>query len=112
MLAFKLNPQAALDAPRVCVCESMPTFFMENANPRFQVQSNADGNFIFVEDGIADETIKSLKKMGHEGVTLTKGHIRAVFGRGQVIQVHNTEAGRVYSAGSDMRGDGHAVPLL
>ena len=35
-----------------------------------------------------------------------------MFGRGQIIRLHYDEGQRVYSAGSDPRGDGMAFPLL
>ncbi|KAF3941006.1 Gamma-glutamyltranspeptidase [Dactylella cylindrospora] len=94
MLAFKFNPQVALDAPRLCI------------------GGMALDNSVMIEDGIPESTVEELRKMGHTGAQLVKGNERAVFGRGQIIRVHYDEGRRVYSAGSDMRGDGQAVPLL
>lgn len=99
MLVFGLNPQEALDAPRICI-----------------EPSGADGvdtretEEIYLEEGISDEVVKGLKKLGHN-VFVLKDFDRGLFGRGQVIR-HNVEDGTtVWSAGSDIRGDGHASPL-
>jgi len=50
-----------------------------------------------------------LREMGHDVVKLN-GLQRMMFGRGQIIRVHGDEGRIVYSAGSDMRGDGAAYP--
>ncbi|KAI0479719.1 gamma-glutamyltranspeptidase [Xylaria cf. heliscus] len=95
-----LNPQQALDAPRICIGAGMPE----------------DGKVIdakvFVEDGMPEETVEGLRKLGHD-VQVLKGMARAKFGRGQIIRwttdpVENDIG--VWSAGSDMRGDGAAYP--
>ncbi|KAF2967729.1 hypothetical protein GQX73_g5810 [Xylaria multiplex] len=95
-----LNPQQALDAPRVCIGAGMPE----------------DGKVIdakvFVEEGMPEETIEGLKKLGHD-VAVLRGMARAKFGRGQIIRwttdpIENDIG--VWSAGSDMRGDGAAYP--
>lgn len=97
MLAFKYNPQAALDAPRFCIgAEYMP----------------GDGNkrTVFLEEGIKESVCEELRKMGHEA-KLVSGFERGVFGRGQVIRSHAEEGSIVYSGGSDPRGDGAAFPV-
>ncbi|KAL7272847.1 hypothetical protein RUND412_004330 [Rhizina undulata] len=95
MVAFGMSPQAAVDAPRICIGMNYdPTVLVVN-----------------VEEGISAETVEELKKRGHD-VKVVTGYGRGVFGRGQVIRAHyDKEDGnrRVYSAGSDLRGDGHAV---
>ncbi|QSS64472.1 gamma-glutamyltranspeptidase [Histoplasma capsulatum] len=53
---------------------------------------------------------EELKELGHN-VEVLKGFKRGMFGRGQVIRCHYDEQKRVYSAGSDMRGDGEAFPV-
>ncbi|KAH0563366.1 hypothetical protein GP486_002056 [Trichoglossum hirsutum] len=98
MLVFKLNPQAALDAPRICIGAGMPE------------QGKVLDKTIYIEEGISDEVVEALKGLGHE-VQVLKGWKRGMFGRGQVIRVHNENGQVVYSAGSDPRGDGMAVPL-
>lgn len=95
-----LNPQQALDAPRVCIGAGMPE----------------DGKVIdtkvSVEEGMPEETIEGLRKLGHH-VEVLKGMARSRFGRGQIIRWTTDPVERdigVWSAGSDMRGDGAAYP--
>ncbi|KAL9598879.1 MAG: hypothetical protein Q9219_004219 [cf. Caloplaca sp. 3 TL-2023] len=100
MLAFKLNPQAALDAPRICIGAGTPD----------QGEVRVDRT-VYAEEGIGEDVVRGLMGLGHEVKVLT-GWERGLFGRGQVIRCHveEGEGRRVYSAGSDMRGDGAAVP--
>lgn len=92
MCVWGMSPQEALDAPRVSIGSGY--------DPRDPV--------VNVEEGISKEAIEGLKKKGHK-VTAVLGMGREMFGRGQVIRVRYDEGRRVYSAGSDLRGDGHAV---
>lgn len=98
MLAFKFNPQAALDAPRICIGAGTPA-----------VGKTPDGT-IYVEEGISEEAVAGLRKLGHKVEVLT-GYQRRMFGRGQLIRCHYDDGKLVYSAGSDPRGDGMAIPL-
>lgn len=104
MMQFGMNPQTALDAPRVCIGVSLPG---KSTDPT----KKAD-NTVYLEDGISEEVAGELEKMGHE-IKFVRGMDRSLFGRGQVIQVHYdpVDNQRVYSAGSDLRGDGNAAPL-
>ncbi|RKO90524.1 gamma-glutamyltranspeptidase [Blyttiomyces helicus] len=90
-----MDPQAALDAPRICI------------------GADDDKGKIFIEHGIDEQVVDSLRAMGHR-VVISYGHDRAVFGRGQVIGVASVEKDRtrVLVAGSDPRADGCAAPLL
>ena len=95
-IAFKHNPQAALDAPRFCIgAEYIP----------------GDGNKrnVYLEEGISESVYEELRAMGHEA-TIVKGYARSVFGRGQLIRSHVQDGVAIYSAGSDPRGDGAAFP--
>jgi gamma-glutamyltranspeptidase/glutathione hydrolase len=96
---FKLNPQAALDAPRICIGAGMP---------------NADGKLseatINIENGVDPKVVKELEEMGHN-VQQLDGYQRAIFGRGQIIRQHFDDGVVVWSGGSDLRGDGAAAPL-
>lgn len=83
-----LDPQAALDRPRVCLDEGEP------------------GGAVLAEEGIPDSTRASLGRLGHRVKRVT-GHERAVFGRGQVILRDPTTG--VLCGGSDPRADGCAV---
>jgi len=105
MLKFGMNPQVALDAPRICIGVSLPG---KSTDPSKKVD-----NTVYLEEGIGQDVAKALDEMGHE-VKMVTGMGRALFGRGQVIRAHHdpVDGSRIYSAGSDMRGDGAAAPLL
>ena len=97
MLAFGLAPQAALDAPRVCIGAGTPD------------AGAVLDRTVYLEDGIPEATAAALRRLGHR-VQIVAGHGRALFGRGQVIRCQVQDGRRVYHAGSDMRGDGAAFP--
>jgi gamma-glutamyltranspeptidase/glutathione hydrolase len=97
MLVFGLTPQAALDAPRFCIGAGTPDV------------GEVMDRTVYLEDGIRDDVVEGLKKLGHKVEVLT-GVKRGLFGRGQVIRAHLDEGQLVYSAGSDPRGDGAAMP--
>ncbi|KAL0942639.1 gamma-glutamyltranspeptidase [Colletotrichum truncatum] len=96
-----LTPQQTLDAPRVCIVAGLP---------------GRDADFdwtVSVEEGMPEETVEGLRKLGHK-VEVVTGAERGLFGRGQIIRYHvdPVEGTGVWSAGSDMRGDGAAYPAL
>lgn len=97
MLAFKYNPQAALDAPRICIGAGMPD------------AGKVLDPTVYLEEGIDQKVLEDLKAMGH-AVERVTGYGRGLFGRGQVIRCHVEDGRHVYSAGSDPRGDGAAFP--
>ena len=97
MLAFKHDPQSALDAPRFRIGSEMPT-------------QNDELDTIYLEDGIEEKVKDGLMALGHR-VEMVKGYERDVFGRGQVIRCHVEDGRHVFSAGSDPRGDGAAFPV-
>lgn len=105
MLRFGMNPQVALDAPRICIGVSLPG---KSTDP-----SKTFDRTVYLEEGIDENVAHELEEMGHE-IKIVRGMGRSLFGRGQIIRVHHdpTDGQRVYSAGSDMRGDGNAAPLL
>jgi gamma-glutamyltranspeptidase / glutathione hydrolase len=105
MLRFGMNPQAALDAPRICIGVNLPG---KPTGPSKSVDRT-----VYIEEGIGENVVCELEELGHE-VEIIRGMGRSLFGRGQIIRVcHDPSEGqRVYSAGSDMRGDGNAAPLL
>jgi gamma-glutamyltranspeptidase/glutathione hydrolase len=98
MLTFKLNPQATLDAPRICIGAGTPE------------QGKVLNRTVFLEEGIRDDVAEELRARGHE-VEIIRGYQRALFGRGQVIRCHIEDGKHVYSAGSDPRGDGAAYAV-
>ena len=99
MLSFGLSPQTALDAPRIAI---QP---YDTGNP---------DAIVYLENGINTKAISGLKKLGHI-ISVEKGIARCgFFGRGQIIRVRRQDEtgdgdGWVYSAGSDLRGDGAAI---
>lgn len=105
MERFGMNPQTALDAPRVCVGVTLPG---KATDPQKRVDCT-----VYLEEGISEDVARELERLGHE-VKFVCGMERSLFGRGQIIRVHHdpVDGVRVHSAGSDMRGDGHAVPLI
>jgi gamma-glutamyltranspeptidase / glutathione hydrolase len=99
MEVFGMDPQEALDAPRICIGAGMPG------------EGDPHAISVALEQGISEEVIKTLKEMGHN-VEVLNGYRRSQFGRGQVIRRHvDEETGQmVFSGGSDPRGDGCALP--
>ncbi|PYH84134.1 gamma-glutamyltranspeptidase [Aspergillus uvarum CBS 121591] len=99
MLAFGYHPQAALDSPRICIGAGEP------------IPGKSVDRTVYVEEGIAEEAIEGLRRLGHE-VKVLAGWKRGMFGRGQIIRCHYDEGKLIYSGGSDLRGDGLAIPIL
>ena len=97
MLTFKYNPQAALDAPRICIGAGTPD------------QGKTLDRTVFLEEGISEYVAEKLRAMGHD-VEIVTGQSRGLFGRGQIIRCHVEDGQYVYSGGSDPRGDGAAFP--
>ena len=99
MEVFGMNPQEALDAPRICIGSGMPS------------EGDEEATEVSLEEGIDEATIRTLKQMGHN-VDVVYGYRRAQFGRGQIIRRHvDEDSGQmVLSGGSDPRGDGCAMP--
>jgi gamma-glutamyltranspeptidase/glutathione hydrolase len=84
MIDDGLDPQAALNRPRVCL---------------------ESGGGVAMEAGIPAETVAKLSTMGHQVQTVS-GYARALFGRGQIIR---RELDGVLWGGSDPRADGCAM---
>ena len=97
MLVFKFHPQAALDAPRICIGSEVP-------------DEGSLFDKVYLEEGISEEVAEQLRRLGHD-VAFKTGYKRSMFGRGQVIRHHMEDGRHVYSAGSDPRGDGAAFPV-
>ncbi len=94
-----LNPQQALDAPRVCIGAGMPD------------DGDVYDRTVLVEDCMPQETVDGLRRLGHT-VRVVGDMSRATFGRGQIIRytVDSVDQTGLWSAGSDLRGDGAAYP--
>jgi gamma-glutamyltranspeptidase / glutathione hydrolase len=103
MEVFGMNPQQALDAPRFCIGAGLPD----------QGRGETGGQTVYLEEGIPQKVVEGLRKLGHQVETLEEWE-RGMFGRGQVIRRHVDGEGEertvVWSAGSDPRGDGCAIP--
>ena len=97
MLTFKYNPQAALDAPRICIGAGTPEM------------GKVLDRTVYLEEGIPEHVANKLTEMGHK-VQILENYQRGLFGRGQVIRHHVEDGKHVYSGGSDPRGDGAAFP--
>lgn len=98
-----LTPQAAIDAPRMCIGAGTPD------------QGELDAT-VNLEDGIDEETGRTLQKLGHRVNHCQTWPERLVFGRGQVImrlqnQGHASKSW-VWAAGSDPRADGCAMAQI
>jgi gamma-glutamyltranspeptidase / glutathione hydrolase len=88
----ELDPQSALDLPRFCI------------------DAEESGGRVALEEGIPENVISDLEKMGHPiYAQAVSGYDRSLFGRGQVI-LRDAETG-VLCAGSDPRADGCAMTL-
>ena len=83
-----LDPQAALDRPRLCI------------------EDGTAGGRVALEEGIPVGVMARLAEMGHP-VRPVSGHGRAIFGRGQII-FRDPDSG-VLCGGSDPRADGCAM---
>jgi gamma-glutamyltranspeptidase / glutathione hydrolase len=109
MEVFGMNPQQALDAPRICVATGTPA--EDKGHPETQGSSH-----VYIEEGIDDDVVAGLRSLGHH-VTVLRGWKRGMFGRGQVIRQSWDDGGgregekvRIWSGGSDLRGDGCVMP--
>ncbi|UNI21275.1 hypothetical protein JDV02_007278 [Purpureocillium takamizusanense] len=102
-LVAGLDPQQALDAPRVCIVAGIPK---DGSGGTDEVEWTVN-----LEEGMPPETVEGLRRLGHK-VRVVGGAKRSLFGRGQVVRqtVDVVDGTLVWSAGSDMRGDGAAYP--
>lgn len=91
LIDFNMNPQEALDAPRFCILGGNPAGWIE------------------FEEGIEIDDILTLQEKGHRVFVdvVSDWTLRGKFGRGQIILWDAQN--RTMCAGSDPRGDGHAV---
>jgi gamma-glutamyltranspeptidase/glutathione hydrolase len=107
LVIFEFNPQQALDAPRICLTNDTAS---KDSGRGAQSPVSSARTIVQCEKGIPPDVIKKLKGLGHNVNVPEKFH---TFGRGQVIKKRIDERGQiVYAAGSDMRGDGAAIPYI
>lgn len=98
-LVGRLDPQQALDAPRVCIEAAVP-------------EGGGEAEWtVNLEEGMPEETVEGLRRLGHR-VTVVRDVDRGLFGRGQIVRytVDPVDGTPIWSAGSDMRADGAAYP--
>lgn len=95
----RLNPQQALDAPRVRV-------FVSDTDSQGEPEWTVN-----VESGMPSATIDGLRELGHRVKAVVDDKTRDMFGRGQIMRYTVDDDGTpIWSAGSDMRADGAAYP--
>lgn len=84
LLKHGMDPQAALDAPRLCLeprNKGPSAMQLDSARPK-------DGVVVYLEDGIAGDVRGKLRAKGHDvAPDDVRGRKRNLFGRGQVIAV-------------------------
>ncbi|QLQ82236.1 hypothetical protein HG537_0G04910 [Torulaspora globosa] len=113
MLWFDMDPQEALDAPRICLFPH-PDLETTDTGLGSDGPASRDVTCIGLEDGISEATAAELTRLGHD-VRFFRNNGRQLFGRGQIICKESgwkTGGHLVYSGGSDLRGDGASVPLI
>eukprot|EP00934_Nitzschia_sp_Nitz4_P002791 Nitzschia sp. Nitz4//scaffold3_size479765//178217//179941//NITZ4_000073-RA/size479765-processed-gene-0.272-mRNA-1//1//CDS//3329550677//2781//frame0 len=89
LIAGGMDPQQTVDCPRFCIADG--------------TQQGA----VQLENGMEEETVNELKRLGHDMIPNVEGHDRAIFGRAQIIYKDRTSG--VLWAGSDGRADGCAM---
>lgn len=112
MLLFNMDPQEALDAPRISLFAD-PEFKHTDKGFGADGPASCEVTCVGIEDGIDENVISGLKSIGHKVKVLT-GNDRGLCGRGQIIRKESPADADylVYAGGSDLRGDGASVPLL
>ncbi|KAI3405542.2 hypothetical protein KGF56_001560 [Candida oxycetoniae] len=109
MIVFGMTPQQSLDSPR----------FVLNSNKDILKDRGrgADGpvstpiTIVQIEEGVGEDVIEQLKTLGHT-IEILKDYSRQTVGRGQIIKNESRNGQLIYAGGSDMRGDGAAVPFV
>lgn len=110
MVLFGFDAQEALDAPRFCLEPN-------EQHRHLDVGKGSGGpvstphTLVKLEEGIDKEVVEELRQMGH-CVEYVTGWNRGTFGRSQCIKNEAKGADIVWSGGSDLRGDGAAVPQI
>ena len=93
MLEFGMNPQEALDAPRICV-------------------SHLEPDLIMLEHGIPESVAQELISQKNHGIKYVNNWDRLVFGKGQIIRRMPAPNNSVLQGGCDPRSDGAAMPVI
>lgn len=110
LVLFGFTPQEALDAPRFCLEPNEESRHLDLGEGSSGPVSTA-ATLVRLEEGISEQVALILQEKGHD-VNIVKGYARAVFGRGQCIKNISQNGKVAWAGGSDLRGDGAAVPQI
>jgi gamma-glutamyltranspeptidase/glutathione hydrolase len=109
MLLFNMTPQQLVDLPRFCLCSHEDVSTDRGRGSDGPVSTPI--TVVALEEGIDEKVGKSLEALGHT-VQYVSDYDRHLFGRAQIIKNVATEGRVMYAAGSEMRADGAAMPLV
>lgn len=107
LIIFGFTPQQLTDSPRFVLGA-------DDKNSHLDRGRGANGpvstpvTIVNLEEGIEQETIAALKKLGHTTKSVS-GYSRSTFGRAQITQNVSSGGQLIYASGSDLRGDGASV---
>lgn len=105
---FDFSPQHSIDSPRIC---------LHSEDPESDKGKGGGGpvstkvTTVQIEDGVKINVIEELVALGHS-VEIISGFRRTTFGRAQIIKNESKDGKLLHSGGSDLRGDGAAVPFV
>lgn len=107
LCVFGFTPQQSIDLPRFLIEADMsaPDSGLGGDGP-----VSTSVTKVLIEEGVSEEAFTSLEALGHKTLWV-KGYNRGNFGRAQIIKNESKENHLIYSAGSDLRGDGAAVAM-
>lgn len=105
---FQLNPQQSIDSPRFSL---RPSELGIDTGRGGGGPASTEVTVVQLEDGIPEDVIQDLQKLGHSTEVIS-GYERSTFGRAQIIKNESKSGKLLHSGGSDLRGDGAAVPFL
>ena len=105
LLTRGLDPQAALDQPRLCLEPNAEGELTQPAAMQLPAARKLRGVSVHVEEGVAEAELDKLRAWGHEVVSGVSGEDRKMMGRGQMIVVVREEA---REGGGGTSGDGDA----
>lgn len=105
---FGFTPQQSIDLPRFLLeaDTSEPDSGLGGDGP---VSTNTTN--VMIEEGIDQKVFEGLTKLGHK-TQWVNGYLRTTFGKAQIIKNESKNGHLAYSGGSEIRGDGAAVPLI
>ena len=106
---FKFSAQHLTDLPRFCLKSD------QNSPPRLRQGSDTPVSTsittVALEEGVDESVFQDLSDLGHS-VTKVSGYDRSLFGRAQIIRDESFNGNLIFAGGSDLRGDGSAMPVI